>query len=127
MLVLLSLVPFRDLENLYQIGIWLPPLAALASAVTVLASVASNTPFLSGRAIRWFGAISYSLYLWHAPLMQIPGLADSRLSRLLAVGVAIVAAWLSWSLIERPILGSRLRQRFVPQSRVPSLTFDRPI
>jgi peptidoglycan/LPS O-acetylase OafA/YrhL len=116
LLVFLSLVPVRSLDHLYEIGVWLPPLAALVAAVCVYAAVELRPAFLGGRELRWFGGISYALYLWHAPLLQIPALAASRLTRLTAVGLAIGLAWVSWTWIESPILESKWRQRFVPSS-----------
>ena len=117
LLVFLSLVPVRSLDHLYEIGVWLPPLAALVAAVCVYAAVELRPAFLGARGLRWFGGISYALYLWHAPLLQIPELAASRLTRLTAVGLAIGIAWMSWTLIESPILKSKWRQRFLPSSR----------
>ena len=73
--------------------------------------------------IRWFGGISYALYLWHAPLLQIPMLAESRATRLVAVGLAIAIAWGSWIWIESPILRSKWRQRMSPvRQQAPSLS-----
>jgi len=117
LLAFLSLVPVRSLDHLYEIGVWLPPLAAIVAAVCIYAAVELRPTFLGARGLRWFGGISYALYLWHAPLLQIPALAASRLTRLTAVGVAIGIAWLSWTWIESPILKSKWRQRFLPSSR----------
>ncbi len=116
-LVLLSLLPIKDLDHLYQIGAWLPPIAALVSAVCILAAVEKSPAFLGGRLIRWFGGISYALYLWHAPLLLIPVLAESKATRLVAVGLAIGIAWMSWTWIESPILRSKWRQRLLPSHR----------
>jgi peptidoglycan/LPS O-acetylase OafA/YrhL len=52
------------------------------------------------------GLISYSLYLWHWPLIVFTEYArDERLSGLWSIGViaaALLAAWTSWRFIERP-------------------------
>jgi peptidoglycan/LPS O-acetylase OafA/YrhL len=66
---------------------------------------------LSCRPLLWLGAISYSIYLWHEPILlalagsenlvrQAPGafLPDT----VIVVVVSILAGWLSYSLIERP-------------------------
>ncbi|MET0566430.1 MAG: acyltransferase [Acidimicrobiia bacterium] len=116
-LLFLCLVPVRDLGHLYEVGVWLSPLAALVSALCIYAAVELRPAFLEARGLRWFGGISYALYLWHAPLLQIPTLAASPLTRLTALGLAIGIAWLSWTWIESPILKSRWRQRFLPGSR----------
>jgi peptidoglycan/LPS O-acetylase OafA/YrhL len=117
LLLFLCLVPVRDLEHLYEVGVWLSPLAALVSAVCVYAAVELRPAFLGARGLRWFGGISYALYLWHAPLLQIPALDASRSTRLTAVGLAIGIAWMSWTWIESPILKSRWRQRLLPSRR----------
>jgi peptidoglycan/LPS O-acetylase OafA/YrhL len=113
-MAMLALIPVTDLDHLYSIGVWLPPLAAAIAGVCVLVAVDSNPAFLTGKWIMWFGAISYTLYLWHAPLLMIPELAATPLTRLGAILLSIVIAWGSWRFIETPILKSRLRQRFSP-------------
>lgn len=123
-LVILGLVPVRDLEHLYAIGVWLPPLAAFLGAACVLAAIELRPAFLGGAGVRWFGGISYSLYLWHAPLLQIPCLAATRFTRLAAVALAIGIAWMSWKWIESPILKSKWRQRLTPRRRVDSLASE---
>jgi peptidoglycan/LPS O-acetylase OafA/YrhL len=117
LLVFLSLVPVRDLDHLYEVGVWLPPLAALVAAASVYAAVELSPVFLGASGLRWFGGISYALYLWHAPLLQIPALDASPFTRLTAVGLAIGIAWMSWTWIESPILNSRWRQRLLPSRR----------
>ncbi|HEY0935997.1 MAG TPA: acyltransferase [Trebonia sp.] len=66
---------------------------------------------LSCRPLLWLGAISYSLYLWHEPVLlalagweglvrQAPGAFAADTAVVLVVSV--LAGWLSYSLIERP-------------------------
>jgi peptidoglycan/LPS O-acetylase OafA/YrhL len=62
---------------------------------------------LSTRLPRWFGRVSYSLYLWHWPVLVIGAAltASGLLSLkqvLLAVAVAILLAWLSYAFVEQP-------------------------
>ena len=70
-MVLLSVVPFTDLEHLYRIGVWLPLLGALASSVLIWASIDHRPALLGGRTLVWLGGISYALYLWHAPMLLL--------------------------------------------------------
>lgn len=61
--------------------------------------------FLSLKPIVGIGLISYSLYLWHWPLLvlgQKAGLLDLPVARAVAVVLAVVLAWLSWRFVERP-------------------------
>ena len=62
---------------------------------------------LSTAVPRWFGRISYSLYLWHWPVLVLGAAltASGLLSvkqALLAVVVSILLAWGSYRLIEQP-------------------------
>jgi peptidoglycan/LPS O-acetylase OafA/YrhL len=77
---------------------------------------------LSAEPLHFLGLISYSLYLLHWPVMvfvrsYIPGLAHRDLLRVaVTVGIALVAAVLSYFFIERPSR-RRLRQLLMPGSR----------
>ncbi len=73
--------------------------------------------FLSTRALVFLGIVSYSLYLWHEPLLLglesnglLPGesgLAGLAINLAIALPLAIGVAWLSYTFIERP--GNALR------------------
>ncbi len=124
-LVFMSLMPFHDLDHLYTIGVWLPPLAALAAAVCILGALEREPAFLRGKALGWLGLVSYSLYLWHAPLLQLPQLAATPGLRLLAVGLALGIAGVSWRFIEGPIMRSKLRRRLTTHHPVSVPSTDR--
>lgn len=63
-------------------------------------------PILTNPAMRFLGRISYSLYLWHWPVMvfaRLYGYIDhSTFEALLAIGFSILLGWWSWALIEQP-------------------------
>lgn len=69
--------------------------------------------------LRFIGLISYSLYLWHLPILNIaarfaPALPlDTRIGFMILVGfvVAVPVAYLSYQLVERPFLARRRRLR----------------
>jgi len=74
---------------------------------------------LGTRPMVWVGALSYSIYLWHWPVIILGGWIAQALGTalppmglvLLAVG-SVVPAWLSWRFVESPIHhGSWLRDR----------------
>jgi peptidoglycan/LPS O-acetylase OafA/YrhL len=101
-----------------------PGFAALVPAVgTALVIIAGERPgavtarLLASRVPRWFGRISYSLYLWHWPLLiLVPvmiGHGSLRVRIVLAI-VAIVVAAFSTRFIETPFRAaswSRLKSR----------------
>ena len=62
---------------------------------------------LSLAPMRWFGRISFSLYLWHWPLLVIVaaltvGGQISTFAMLLCLLVSVLAAWASYRWIEQP-------------------------
>ncbi|MDR5854145.1 acyltransferase family protein [Caballeronia sp. LZ062] len=74
-----------------------------------------NRFVLGSRPMVWIGSISYPLYLWHWPLLvlgrRIPTFdADWRL-RGGALVVAVILAWLTFKVVERPLRFS-IRPRY---------------
>ena len=62
---------------------------------------------LSNRLLVWFGLISYPLYLWHWPLLAFAHIVESGTPapqlRAALVALAVVLAWLTFRLVERPL------------------------
>jgi peptidoglycan/LPS O-acetylase OafA/YrhL len=89
----------------------------LAGGVLVLA--ATRLPILKLPLLRWFGRISYGLYLWNWLLisMEPDGRPLSEKERIAAGVLAIGAAAVSWYLVESPIL--QLKQRYHRGDLVP--------
>lgn len=98
-----------------------PGLAALApcagAGLVILAGINGASAF--GRAISlpaftFFGAISYSLYLWHWPALALGrhyffGEPPLWVNALL-IAAAVAAAWLSWRFVEEPILRAPMKR-----------------
>jgi peptidoglycan/LPS O-acetylase OafA/YrhL len=106
-LVLLSFVVINE-------DIPFPGLVALlpsAATACVLASGASGKlvgPVLLLRAapFQWFGRLSYSIYLWHWPIIVYASIADPSLSawgRLGCIALTLACAAASYHVLERPI------------------------
>ena len=98
-----------------------PGLAALlptAGAVALLyggAAPSGPVRLLTAAPLRLLGKISYSLYLWHWPLLVLPLLflerALSGVEIVVAVAAAIVVSWVSWRFVEQPFrYGDRSRR-----------------
>jgi peptidoglycan/LPS O-acetylase OafA/YrhL len=97
-----------------------PGLAALlptAGAVALLyggAAPSGPARLLAAAPLRFLGKISYSLYLWHWPLLVLPIMflerALSGVEIVVAVAAAIGVSWLSWRFVEQPFrYGDRSR------------------
>jgi len=85
-----------------------PGTAALIPVVgTALAIIGmSHTPGLPARLLstrfpRWVGRISYSLYLWHWPILVLVPLALGIESVAFNLGLVVVAALIAWASTER--------------------------
>ncbi|GAA5159983.1 acyltransferase family protein [Ornithinimicrobium tianjinense] len=85
-------------------------LPVLGTAAVIAAGIASPdilpARLLGVRPMRFFGALSYSLYLWHWPALQLleaarPG--SGLKARLAVAALSVVLAWLSLRLVENPI------------------------
>ena len=70
-----------------------------------------NRVVLSHRAMVWIGLISFPLYLWHWPLLVFARMFEretpSPQVRAAAVAAAVVLAWLSYRIVERPVRSGR--------------------
>lgn len=98
-----------------------PGLAALlptAGAVALLyggAAPSGPVRLLTAAPLRFLGKISYSLYLWHWPLLVLPLMFLERaltgVEIVIAVAAAIGISWLSWRFVEQPFrYGDRFRR-----------------
>jgi peptidoglycan/LPS O-acetylase OafA/YrhL len=98
---------------------------AAAGFAAIVAAVALRPPgLLSIAPMRWLGAISYGVYLWHMPVLyalQVHGAFPERaLPALATVVVATFAlAAASWLLVERPVLRRIGGRRPAPSHAAP--------
>nr|WP_317892736.1 acyltransferase family protein [uncultured Sphingomonas sp.] len=97
----------------YEEGSRFPAAAAvppvLGTALLILANVRQDTwmaRLLSNRVMVGIGLISYSLYLWHWPVISLFRLAAGRPSTTIEASaivlLSIALAWISWKYVEAP-------------------------
>jgi peptidoglycan/LPS O-acetylase OafA/YrhL len=100
----------------YQPWTAMPGTAAIAPCLGALLMLAAgeDTPtgaLISIPPLRFYGAISYSLYLWHWPLISFQRMMFGEQAGPLAVlavfALAVLLATLSWRFIETPIRDRR--------------------
>lgn len=94
------------------------PAVGLATACFIAGTASRRSlvsRVLSLRPLAWFGRnMSYSLYLWHVVVLDLVVMTLSGpLAQVVAIALALVAAWLSHFLVERPF--GRLKERFEPR------------
>ncbi len=81
-----------------------------------------NRNVLASRVLVWFGLISYPLYLWHWPILSFLHIVESEPPpgwlKMLGVIFAILLAWITWKLIEKPI-----RSKAINFAAIASLLF----
>jgi peptidoglycan/LPS O-acetylase OafA/YrhL len=80
-------------------------------AAGVAIQCAPAIPWLESTWLKWLGTISYGLYLWHVPLFDLVSVPW------LMIPVAVGMAWVSWRIVEKPILDGRLSLRRFPGYR----------
>jgi peptidoglycan/LPS O-acetylase OafA/YrhL len=108
-------------------------LPCIGSALLLHLGADRDVPPLGGRLLSnplfvFFGAISYSLYLWHWPVLVYARYAalgePGPLLVAGAVAFATLAAWLSWRFVEQPFLhGRNQRRAFLAGGAAMGITF----
>lgn len=100
-----------------ETAIWPGHLAlvpVLGTAAVIVAGATQAAPSILGhRLLVWLGGLSYSLYLWHWPLLVAATWVWGELGQklgLLIVLLALVPAWISYRFVENPF-------RTIAQSR----------
>jgi peptidoglycan/LPS O-acetylase OafA/YrhL len=71
---------------------------------------------LASRPLRYIGVVSFSVYLWHLPILVLVGnhlRADPALVALAVIALALLFSGISYLLIERPFIRTRLARRFI--------------
>lgn len=105
-MILTSIFMYGDQVGFPSVAALLPTLGAALvigsgeGGVTIAGRILSFGPFV------WIGLISYSLYLWHWPILVFARLFSfgelTRIDDVLCVVLSVVVSWFSWRFIERP-------------------------
>jgi peptidoglycan/LPS O-acetylase OafA/YrhL len=102
-----------------------PVFGILAAAAIVHVLSRTGGPRLDHRGLRLLGLVSFSLYVWHWPILRygipwargfdvLPGAIWEPLTVLACVAIAFVVAAVSYLLVERPFLVQRRAARTEP-------------
>lgn len=125
LLAVAALLTIFGAALLYDKGTPFPGLAAippcLGSAILLMVGAQGGSQIsrlLSLPIAVFFGLISYSLYLWHWPLIVLmkQGLPTDALDirlKIVAFALSIFLAWLSWRFVERPFRRPSVRPAII--------------
>ena len=107
-LLLLVYGVFRINEASFDYSKW--ALVPILGALLIISSGSKawlNRIFFMNPIAVWFGLISYPLYLWHWPILSflyiVHGSALNIDTRILAIIISILLAWLTYRFVEKPI------------------------
>ncbi|MDO7897041.1 acyltransferase family protein [Pseudomonas citrulli] len=98
----------------------------LGAALLILAGAQTQSRLLDNRPMVFIGLISYSLYLWHWPLiayLHYLGIAMTLPVGISLLAVSVALSWWSWRYVEVPFRRSGAQ---LPFSRVLGLRFIMP-
>jgi peptidoglycan/LPS O-acetylase OafA/YrhL len=100
-LVALSMLPWDPSDRRV---LYLAVAVAVVTVITIWSALETPSSWLDNGLLRWFGKISYGLYLWHAILIPLPWqtLGIEPLLPMVTVPIAVASASFYW--LEAPLL-----------------------
>ena len=109
--IIASFAVFGDDTAFPGVAVSLPVLSTAAVIAAGMTDTSRGPELmLRNRPFQWIGDRSYSLYLWHWPILLIPAIRWdlNNVERIVLVALAIGLSTLSYSLVEQPIRSARL-------------------
>jgi len=94
--------------------VWGYPLTAALAAIVVARLFLAPPKILAFAPLTWLGKLSYSLYLWHLPILTIGD--EIRWPIPVSLAVSLIVASMSYYAIERPLRAPSQRA-YGPRSR----------
>ena len=97
--------------------VWMDYAMTLVFAWLIL-NISAGHFVIENRFVRWLGNLTYGIYLWHMLALFIVGASGMAGIRVYPAvfGIALALAYVTYQLIERPILGER-RPQVAPRPR----------
>lgn len=93
----------------------------LIACALILSGAANDSPLLSSRPVQFLGAVSYTIYLAHIPVLRLfqlllgQAIDSNPPLKLLGIAVSFLLAWLLTRYVELPMM--RLSRRWVEASQ----------
>ena len=107
LLILASCIQWQYFDRRLLYGTF--PVAILAM-FAIYGAIHQPASWLEHPVLRWFGKVSYGLYLWHYMIISLPWEQLLPVPPVVPmIAVPIVLAGLSWRFIEAPLLGRKPR------------------
>lgn len=100
-----------DKNKALPVTVMLIPVLGTAVVIWVNAPLSSSGRFLKVRPLVALGRLSYSLYLWHWPILAFAsyfGLLESLKFKVLWIGLSLLLSYLSLRFIENPVRSMRV-------------------
>lgn len=99
-----------DAEFTYRGGLFLTSILGALMVWGVIHEYGPMTPLFRTKVMRWFGQRSFSLYLWHWPVIMIlqalfhgnQNAEDSWILGLIAIPISLILSEISYQFIENP-------------------------